>query len=205
MGEGELILNSGDGINEHPWMLDDRQGPRMLNSGFSQVPIMAEPVWYFTVSTCWLTPEQFRKWKGWIARRQGSATTFTAYEFGQPFGKHPVGSDVGLTLTAADRAAGTLSFGSTGAWQASEGDRVSYFTANSGYYVGTVLEDKEAAAGVMADLHVYPPPLPKHVTTPNPRRIRPLGEFFIRPKSLNVIDRVDERFVSFIADQTIRG
>jgi hypothetical protein len=203
VSDGELMPQLQ--IAEMPWHLNDLQGPRMMRSGLSQVLMMAEPFWSFELSTTWLDADEYQTWEAFLLSREGSASTFTAHRADREYGKVPVGSDVGLTVTAYDRAASTVSFGSTGAWTVTKGDPLSYYTAAGGYWYGVAMETKSAVANAMAALKVRPAPFAPHASTAAPRRIRALAEFQIRqPLPVQTV-RFDERRVSFSADQIIRG
>ncbi len=202
MADGELMPTL---IADMPWRLVETQGVRMGNSGFSQALGMVEPYWEFEAATPWLKYDQFQDVEGFLLDRRGAMSTFTAYRQSRPYGKVPVSSDTGLTVTAWDRAASTLSFGSTGAWTANRGDPLSYYTEAGGYWLGVAMETKSASGGAMTALKVHPPPFQPHASTPAPRRIRALGEFFIVPPTPMPIERVDERRISFTARQIIRG
>lgn len=203
MSDGALFPETF--VNEMAWKLNEVQGVRMARSGFSQVVQMGEPYWSFDLSTTWLDEDDFQTWEAWLIDRRGAASTFTAYRADRQYGRVPVVSDTGLTVTAYDRAASTVSFGGTGVWTASPGDMLSYYTAQGGYWCGMAMETKNAAGNAMAALKVHPAPFAPHATTANPRRIRALAEFQLRMPTPTPIVRVDERRVSFSADQIIRG
>jgi len=203
LSAGELILEAK--VADMPWLLEERQGTRFANSGFSQVLQMAEPRWTFNLATKWLTEAEYQDWQAWISRRRGSAITFTAWRMSQPNARVPVVSDVGLTVTAIDRANNTVSFGGATGWQATAGDMVSYYTAAGGYWCGQVLESKNAVGSAMSALKVWPAPFEPHATTANPRRIRALAEFRLRMPIPMQTERKEERFIAFTADQMIRG
>jgi hypothetical protein len=205
MADGDLILDHV--VNDMPWRLDVIQGPRMLNSGFSQVTRMAEPRWMFELSTGWMARDsaEFREWDYWLHDRDGAASTFTAFRMSMQNAQVPVSSDVGLTVTAIDRAARTVSFGSTGTWTATKGDMVSFYTAAGGYWIGQAMETKSAVAGAMSALKVRPPPFTPHASLAAPRRIRALGEFQLVLPVPKPIERIDECRINFTASQIIRG
>lgn len=203
MSDGDLLPELY--VSEMPWLLNEVQGVRMARSGFSQVLAMGEPFWSFELSTTWLDADDYQVWEQFLIDRRGAASTFLASRHDRPFGKVPVVSDVGLTVSAYSRANSTVSFGNTGAWTATKGDMISYFTAQGGYWLGMAMETKAAAGSAMSALKVHPPPFAPHASTANPRRIRALAEFQIQiPLPMQIV-RVDERRVSFSASQIIRG
>lgn len=187
------------------WRLVEPQGQRFARSGLSQATLLSEPYWSFNLSTTWLDAADFQTWESWLIDRQGALSTFTAWRQDRPFGAVPVSSDSGLTVSAYDRAARTVSFGSTGTWTATKGDLISYYTAAGGYWLGMAMETKEASGGAMSALKVYPAPFAPHASSAAPRRIRALGEFVVRQPVPDPIILVDERRLVFSADQIIRG
>lgn len=203
MADGDLILETG--VMDMLWRLQELQGVRMLRSGLSQVNQMSEPFWSFELLTCWLEKPDYQAWDQWLTDRRGSASTFTAWDMSRPNALVPVSSDAGLTVTGYDRAASTVSFGGTGAWTASKGDKVSFYTAAGGYWLGMAMEVKAASGSAMTALKVHPAPFEPHASTPAPRRIRALGEFQLRLPLAQSTNRVDDRRVAFAADQMIRG
>jgi hypothetical protein len=203
MADGDLLPDLY--IAEMPWKLNELQGVRMARSGKSQVLMMTEPFWSFELFTTWLDAEDYQTWEQFLIDRRGSASTFTAWRQDRPYGRVPVSSDVGLTITAYDRAASTVSFGATGAWTVTKGDPLSYYTAQGGYWHGMAMETKSAVSNAMAALKVHPAPFAPHAETPAPRRIRALAEFQIQLPLPMPIVRVDERRVNFSATQIIRG
>jgi len=203
MADGDILPELY--IYEMPWRLNERQGVRMSRSGFSQVTMMAEPFWAIEVISTWLERPDFQTFDGFLTDRQGAASTFLASRHSMPYGIVPVASDVGLTVTAYDRAARTVSFGSTGAWTATKGDMLSFYTAAGGYWCGQAMETKAAAGSAMTALKVYPPPFEPHASLAAPRRIRALAEFQLTLPLAMPTERADERRVSFSANQIIRG
>lgn len=203
MADGALFPETY--INEMPWQLIETQGARFMRSGFSQVVQMGEPYWSFDLSTTWLDADDYQTWEAWLVDRRGAASTFTAYRMDRQYGRVPVASDTGLTVTDIDRAASTVTFGGTGVWTASPGDMLSFYTAQDGLWCGMAMETKNAAANVMSALKVHPAPFEPHATTANPRRIRALAEFQLRLPLPVPIVRVDERRLNFSADQIVRG
>lgn len=206
MADGDLMPSFY--VNEMPWNLMEEQGVRMQRSGNSQVLRLGEPHWAIEVLTSVIPPGDraaWQTWDAWLTDRRGAASTFLASDLERPKGLVPVASDSGLTVTGIDRAAATVSFGSTGTWTATKGDKVGYYTAAGGYWLGMVMETKSASGGAMTALKVHPPPFTPHASVAAPKRISPVAEFQIRqPKAMPVV-RVDDRRVSFTADQIIRG
>ena len=201
MADGDLII--GD-YTDMPWKLDRFQGVRMFNSGFNQVNEQAEPRWWFEAVTPWQDKDDFQELDAWIVDREGSASTFVTWRQSRPFGKVPVVSDVGLTVSGWNRADSHVSFGNTGVWTATRGDMISYYTKKGGYWIGMVMETRAASGGNMANLKVKPAPFEPHETLAAPRRIRALGEFQMVGVPTPT-ERVDERRYSFTASQIIRG
>lgn len=203
MADGDLLPELY--IWDMPWKLDRFQGVRMFNSGNSQVNEQAEPRWMIEVATRWLDDADFQEMDSWIVDRQGAGSTFLTWRMSRPFGRVPVVSDVGLSITAVDRAASTISYGNTGTWTVTKGDMLSHYTEAGGYWCGMAMETRAASGGNMLGLKVSPNPWPAHATLAAPRRIRALAEFQLLLPVPTPIERVDERMYNFNATQIIRG
>ncbi|WP_022699307.1 hypothetical protein [Euryhalocaulis caribicus] len=201
MSNGELILDIQ--IKDMAWDLPEMQSSAESRSAFRQVNTLGEPFWTLNVRTTYLTQEQFRKWTAWLTRRRGERFSFTAWRKSRPAPfAGGVASDASLTVESIDAEAGTVTFGNAGAYKASPGDMVGYYTAANGYWIGEVLADAAASAGEVT-LSVHPAPLTPHASTPSPRRLQALGEFKMigRPEIMEVYD---DRWVAFQARQVVR-
>lgn len=179
-----------------------QSGPETRGGG-TAINTLGEPRWAFDLVTRDLTADQLRIWTAWIARRQGRRFTFTAWRMDRPLPQAGgVSSDALLDVGGINRAAGTVSLTGTGAYTASPGDMLSYYTAAQGYWLGEIMAPATAQNDQIT-VEVSHPPLPPHASQASPRRIRALGEFELISHTLT--EQKDRRSVQISAKQLIRG
>lgn len=201
MSAGELILT--DGLQVCDMALRHNQSRRMSSSGASAVVVYGPSRWFLRLETDFLDMAQARAWSAWLARRRGAARTFTAWRILRGYPAGSIGAAEGsAVLSSVNIGASTVTIGSAGAYQARKGDMISYRTANSGYWLGEVTGDVDAASG-SAILPVEPPPRAPHATTPALRRIKALAEFELAT-DLDPFEDYTSRRLSFEAMQVIR-
>ncbi len=199
MSAGEIFLT--DRLKDCSWRLMQRQSaPFARQTG--QVIVYGGAYWVASFRYENLDGPGLRALSAWIARRQGSRVTFTAY---RPTRKSPANgavSNSGLGVSAVDTAASTVSLtGLTGALLA--GDMLSYFTAANGYYCGEVVSAGAISSGAQT-LTVSPAPVAANAS-PQARVYQALAEFQLDGEP-QITEPHDRRFaVSFNARQVERA
>jgi len=135
MSQGEIFLT--DRLKDSSWRLAHRQSaPFGRQTG--QVIVYGASYWTASFRYENLDEAGLRALSAWLARRQGSRVTFTAYRPSRATPLSGADSNAGIGVSSVNTAASTLVM--TGlAVALTPGDMVSYYTAASGYYCGEVV------------------------------------------------------------------
>ena len=194
-----------EGVITSTWQMVDNQTAIVSNSGETDVLELGTPFWEIDVRVDCPNRSNFDVWKAFLARRWSFDLTFTMWHSlrSLPVDRTII-SDTALTLYGVSEVNSQLSFTNFGQEKtATEGDMISYRTADDGYWVGMVMETTQASSSGVAFVPVWPRPRTPHATDPAPRRIQALGEFRLSERP-----RLRENFkdysVQFKARQVIR-
>ena len=190
-------------IISNEWVLNFRDTAPSGLSGFSVPVSLGEPFWTIEVSVDVPKNSQSAKfWRGFFARRKGSRNTFTANRSFNSFPASRAPVPENISVLNVDRSSSLISLGNVSSNVFSEGDMISYFTENNGYYIGEIESVSEAVGAVT--LEVSPPPFVAHETTPVFRALKAIGEFRMNgPASPS--ETSSRLSWSFSATQVIRG
>jgi len=203
MSQGEFILSNY--LKELTWSPpEERQSDADQRGGSGQVITFGRPYWRIRFIYDNQNDAAYRAQTAWLARRKGSRVTFTANRPGmrKPL-LAPGMTNEGLSVVAVNIAAGTVTIGGLGTNPISAGDMLSYYTANSGYWVGQALADAAPVTG-QAVISVHPPPQTPHASTPVPRLVDAIGEFKLVGRIQNTERHTRRASVSFEAVQVVR-
>lgn len=191
------------GVQKNEWALNHRQNAPVSLSGDSVVTDFGEPFWTAEVSVeVPIRGPLERQWSAFFRRRRGQKNTFT---MNRSFRSFPTngGDDSALFVQSINRAESTALLGGLVLKSMSEGDMLSWFTENDGYYIGEVAQLISNSNG-FDRVELDPPPFTPHDTTPNVRRVKSIGEFRMDgPPSIS--ETHVSRSFSFSATQVIRG
>lgn len=192
------------GIQSNEWKLIRRDSAPAALSGDSVAVPLGEPYWEIDVSvTVEARSLLARQWSAFFARREGMKNTFTANRSFQTFPFQLADIPAGFNIHSIDRELRRIILQNVGAYRGTEGDMISYFTAESGYYIGEV-DSVPVSTSTQLIAHLQPAPFPMHPTTPNLRVTKAVGEFRLsavpRP-----VEKAAKRSWSFKAMQVIRG
>lgn len=199
MSAGEIFLT--DRLKDSSWRLMHRQSaPFGRQTG--QVITYGPPYWVASFRYENLDEAGLRALSAWIARRQGSRVTFTAYRPTRAKPGNGATSNSGLGISAIDTAAATIAMtGLPGALAA--GDMVSYYTAALGYHCAEVVSAGALSTGAQT-VTVSPPPVAVNAS-PAARIYQALAEFQMDGE-VQISEPHDRRYaVSFNARQVERA
>ena len=200
-----MIFDFGcQGITEAEWRPQWLQTTRHTNGGDTTTLTLGVPYWIVDVRIDTASRQAFRRWDAWINSRRASkvpflmAPTFRMF----PEDQTPL-SDAGLTVSATDPGASTVSLSGAGSYTAHPGDMLSYYTAYGGFWFGQVTEEATATGGSIT-IPVTPYPFPAHASQSRPRRIIPAAEFYLSDDPGRT-GNPTTNFLEFEARQFIRG
>ncbi len=199
MSAGEIFLT--DRLKDASWSLAHRQS-QPFGRQTGQVITYGASYWLAQFRYENLSEAGLRALSAWIARRQGSRVTFTAF---RPTRRRPANgasSNTGLGISAVNTSASTVSMTGLSAALA-PGDMLSYRTAVSGYYCGEVVAAGSFSSGAQT-LTVSPAPVAAN-GTPQARVFEALAEFQLDGQP-QISEPHDRRYsVSFSARQVERA
>lgn len=201
MSAGELILT--DCLKECTWSLMHRQSDAETRANGGSVVTFGRPFWVIRARYDNMDDSTFRALTAWIARRDRSRVTFTAWRADRPaLTLNSAISNSGLGVSAVDASASTVSLTGLGSNVISPGDMVGFSTLAGGYWVGEATALATPSGGA-ATVSVKPYPQTPH-GTPNVRLLKALGEFQLvgEPSISEPSSRI--RSVEFSARQVIR-
>lgn len=191
------------GIVKAEWTPTVQQTTPETLSGNTDVIELGASFWSVDYEVDLPKRADFDEWAVFLAERDGADFTFTAP---RTFRKYPgngaIVSDVGVSVSAYDPTARTVTFAGVGSHQARLGDMISYRTLGLGYWTGIVRANATPIAGSVV-MSVWPKPVAPHATLAAPRRIEALAEFRIT-KEPKWTEAGRRRGVSFSAKQVIR-
>ena len=199
MSQGEIFLT--DRLKDSSWVLAHRQS-QPFGRQTGQVITYGASYWMAQFRYENLSEAGLRALSAWLARRQGSRVTFTAY---RPSRRSPASgatSNSGLGISSVNTAASTVAMTGLGAALA-PGDMLSYFTAANGYYCGEVVSAGSISSGAQT-LTVSPAPVAAN-GTPQARVFEAVAEFQLVGQA-QITEPHDKRYaVSFSARQVERA
>ena len=178
------------------------QTERTIANGQSVSLTIGHPYWTASMRVETPTRQAKHVWRTWATSRQGARFPFLAT---RKFSAIPRGgslTDSGLSISAIHVANSTITLAGAGTYTAKIGDMISYYTAAGGYYLGEITAGGTAVAGAVT-LSVWPYPKEPHATTARPRRMYPLGEFYLTGR-LARTETHDPDYMEFEARQIIR-
>lgn len=192
-------------VQTNEWTLNHVQNTPSALSGDSVVTDFGEPFWTVNVSVeVPIRSEMEREWSSFFRRRHGQKNSFTMNRsfrsFAERLGFNPA---VPVTIESTSRTSRTIRVTNHGAGRVTEGDMFGYFTAAQGFYIGEVDGIIENSLSAL-EFTVYPAPFDPHVTSANPRFIKPVGEFRLDGEP-DVSETNVSRAWAFTATQVIRG
>jgi hypothetical protein len=200
LSQGEIFLT--DRLKDSSWNLAHRQStPFGRQTG--QVITYGQPFWMATFRYENLSEAGLRSLSGWLARREGSRVTFTAF---RPTRRKPAGgatANTGVTIASIDVATGVIDLtGLPHALQA--GDMFSYYTAANGYHCGEISLVTGFGSGAQS-IQTKPGPVTAHASSPAPRIVEALAEFQLEGQP-QISEPHDRRYsVQFTARQVERA
>ena len=201
MSQGEIFLR--DRLKDCSWTLSHRQStPFGRQTG--QVISYGQPFWVAQFRYENLDDAGLRALSAWLARREGSRVTFTAYRPTRAIPSSGLTSNSGLGISAISTSGSTISLTGLSTNAMTPGDMVSYYTAANGYYCGEVVAVGSLSEGAQT-VTVKPAPVAVNVSTPAVRVVQALAEFQIEGEAA-ISEPHDRRYgVSFMARQVERA
>ena len=192
------------GIQSNRWKLIRRDSAPASLAGDSVAVPLGEPYWEIDVDvTVDARSLLARQWSAFFARREGKKNTFTANRSFQTFPFQLNDIPAGFNIHSISRDLRRIILQNVGDYRGTEGDMLSYFTAENGYYIGE-MENVPVSTPAQLTAMMQPAPFPMHPTTPNLRVTKAVGEFRLsavpRP-----VEKAAKRSWSFKATQVIRG
>lgn len=201
MSQGEIFLT--DRLKDASWTLAHRQStPFGRQTG--QVVTYGNPYWTAQFRYENLSEAGLRALSAWLARRKGSAVTFTAWRSSRKTPASGFTNNAGISIDAYSTSASTVTLSGLGSSAMAPGDMVSWYTQAGGYWCGEVVSAGSLSGGAQT-VTVSPPPVVYHGTSASPRLYQALAEFQIEGQP-QISEPHDKRYsVSFAARQVERA
>ena len=178
------------------------QTAQASNSRASDILKIGADYWRGEIEIVALDDAEFRATRGFLMRLEGAENSFLMPVPGETQPQDTtIPSDASLELVSVDVASATLTFSGVGSGAAHAGDKLSYYTASGGYWLGEVVADASPIAGEIT-IAVTPTPVAPHATTPAPRRLSPLGEWKLT-RLEPPMSAVSERRIRFTIEQKV--
>ena len=178
------------------------QTARTIANGQNVNLTIGHPYWAASIRVELPNKQAKAVWRTWAASRQGSRFPFLATPKFSAIPRAASLTDSGLSISAIDVGLSTITLAGAGSYTAKIGDMISYYTAAGGYYLGTITAGGVAVAGALT-VSVWPYPKAPHATTARPRRMYPLGEFYLTGR-LARTETAEPDYMEFEARQIIR-
>lgn len=203
MSQGEIFLT--DKLKSLIWFPpEERQTSYAMRGGNDDIITLGRPFWRISAEYENLDATAFRLLRSWLTRRMGSRVTFTAFD---PSARAPLLApsltNTGLGVSAISIASSTVTISGVGSTVISPGDKVSFYTANLGYWCGEATATASPSGGSVV-IPVHPYPQTPHASTPSVRLLEALAEFKIAGLPRNTGRHTKRNSVSFEAVQVVR-